>query len=156
MRRLEGAPPPSIDLTSDDVPPADPVMDCPCGLGQCSVLTAKTPKNMGRQFFRCPVPERDSGCQFFKWCNEAQPANGASFASAPAQVPPGGFAGNQPYGGNAAAPNAAAEPAMACPCGLGQCSVLTAKTEKNMGKQVRISLACLVGGGANGMGCRSP
>ena len=47
LRRLEGAPPPSIDLT-DDGPP-EPAMACPCGLGQCTLITAKTEKNMGKK-----------------------------------------------------------------------------------------------------------
>ena len=72
LRRLEGAPPPSIDLT-DDGPP-EPAMACPCGLGQCSLITAKTVKNMGRQAFGCPG--RDYGCRFFQWCDEAPPAGG--------------------------------------------------------------------------------
>lgn len=89
LRRLEGAPPPSIDLTDDDAPVPSPTsdvchtcglpghwardcptkaaeqgpsMDCPCGMGKCSVLTAKTERNAGRQFFKCPVRE---GCNFF-------------------------------------------------------------------------------------------
>ncbi|KAL6893941.1 hypothetical protein ACP4OV_008039 [Aristida adscensionis] len=28
---------------------------CPCGAGTCLVLTAKTGKNVGRQFYRCPA-----------------------------------------------------------------------------------------------------
>lgn len=144
LRRLEGAPPPSIDLT-DDGPP-EPAMACPCGLGQCNLITAKTEKNMGRQFFKCPV--RDGGCNYFKWCDEAPPGNNpAPYIPAPSYGGGGGYANGQAngqangFGGNAATDAEAAEPAMACPCGAGQCSVLTAKTEKNMGKKV----PCLAG-----------
>ena len=41
---------------------------CPCGAGPCKVLTAKTEKNNGRTFFKCPVP---NGCNFFQWSDEA-------------------------------------------------------------------------------------
>ena len=30
-------------------------LPCPCGAGPCAMLTAKTEKNMGRQFFKCPL-----------------------------------------------------------------------------------------------------
>ena len=145
LRRLEGAPPPSIDLTEDG--PPEPAMSCPCGLGQCTLITAKTERNMGRQFFKCPV--RDGGCNFFKWCDEAPPAGAprAPNNSAPAYGGGGGYANGQAngFGGNAASDAEAAEPAMACPCGLGQCSVLSAKTERNMGRKVRTTLPCLAG-----------
>lgn len=32
-----------------------PVLQCPCGAGFCSILTAKTGKNVGQQFYRCPL-----------------------------------------------------------------------------------------------------
>ncbi|CAL2249028.1 unnamed protein product [Prunus armeniaca] len=44
-----------------------PALECPCGGGLCLILTAKTGKNIGSQFYRCPANE---GCGFFKWCNE--------------------------------------------------------------------------------------
>ena len=31
-----------------------PGLQCPCGGGLCVVLTAKTGKNIGQQFYRCP------------------------------------------------------------------------------------------------------
>lgn len=34
-----------------------PVLQCICGGGPCTVLTAKTEKNMGRQFYKCPLPQ---------------------------------------------------------------------------------------------------
>ena len=145
LRRLEGAPPPSIDLT-DDAPsidltgdgPAEPAMACPCGLGPCTVNTAKTERNMGRQFFKCPV--RDGGCNFFKWCDEAPPAGAPNNPTASYGGGGGGYYANgqaNGFGGNAASDAQTAEPAMACPCGQGQCSVLTAKTASNMGRKVR-------------------
>lgn len=44
-------------------------LNCECGAGTCSVVTAKTEKNNGRKFFRCPLP-RETSCSFFKWCDE--------------------------------------------------------------------------------------
>ncbi|TQD71279.1 hypothetical protein C1H46_043185 [Malus baccata] len=44
-------------------------LECPCGGGVCLILTAKTGKNIGNQFYRCPAKE-GSFCGFFKWCNE--------------------------------------------------------------------------------------
>ncbi|KAM1164867.1 hypothetical protein ACFX13_024951 [Malus domestica] len=46
-----------------------PALECPCGGGVCLILTAKTGKNIGSQFYRCPAQE-GSSCGFFKWCNE--------------------------------------------------------------------------------------
>ncbi|XP_059312298.1 uncharacterized protein LOC132063657 [Lycium ferocissimum] len=45
-----------------------PELSCPCGSGTCLVLTAKTGKNIGQQFYRCP--SNQESCGFFKWCNE--------------------------------------------------------------------------------------
>ncbi|XP_049351386.1 uncharacterized protein LOC125815867 [Solanum verrucosum] len=45
-----------------------PELSCPCGSGTCLVLTAKTGKNIGQQFYRCP--SNLGGCGFFKWCND--------------------------------------------------------------------------------------
>ncbi|XP_015068143.1 DNA topoisomerase 3-alpha-like [Solanum pennellii] len=45
-----------------------PELSCPCGSGTCLVLTAKTGKNIGQQFYRCPLYQ--GGCGFFKWCND--------------------------------------------------------------------------------------
>lgn len=32
-----------------------PDLPCPCGAGFCLILTAKTGKNVGQQFYRCPL-----------------------------------------------------------------------------------------------------
>lgn len=45
-----------------------PELSCPCGSGICLVLTAKTGKNIGQQFYRCP--SNQGSCGFFKWCND--------------------------------------------------------------------------------------
>ena len=34
-----------------------PEKACPCGLGSCILLTANTPKNRGRKFYKCPLRE---------------------------------------------------------------------------------------------------
>ena len=50
--------------------PADvPVIECPCGAGPVSVLTARTERNNGRQFFKCPKG-KEGGCSFFQWADE--------------------------------------------------------------------------------------
>ena len=41
-----------------------PDMLCPCGAGACLVLTAKTGKNVGRQFYRCPANQVNSAFLF--------------------------------------------------------------------------------------------
>ena len=41
-------------------------MLCPCGAGACLVLTTKTGKNVGRQFYRCPANQVNSA--FLFWC----------------------------------------------------------------------------------------
>ncbi|CAN4111312.1 unnamed protein product [Withania somnifera] len=43
-------------------------LSCPCGSGTCLVLTAKTGKNIGQQFYKCP--SNQGSCGFFKWCND--------------------------------------------------------------------------------------
>ncbi|XP_010688797.2 uncharacterized protein LOC104902642 [Beta vulgaris subsp. vulgaris] len=43
---------------------------CPCGLGNCLLLTANTERNRGRKFFRCPVRQENGGCGFFEWYDE--------------------------------------------------------------------------------------
>jgi hypothetical protein len=32
-----------------------PDLPCTCGAGSCQILTAKTGKNIGQQFYRCPA-----------------------------------------------------------------------------------------------------
>lgn len=39
-----------------------PDLPCPCGDGSCLVLTAKTGKNIGRQFYRCPANQVVLSC----------------------------------------------------------------------------------------------
>ena len=73
--------------------PSTPSMACPCGGGMCSVLTARTERNMGRQFYKCPLG-KEAGCSFFQWLDE------------PPRQPPaagGGQAGGGYGGGQAAA-----------------------------------------------------
>ncbi|KAJ4975180.1 hypothetical protein NE237_000286 [Protea cynaroides] len=53
-------------------------LQCPCGAGSCFILTAKTEKNMGQQFYHCPS---NQCCGFFKWCNERSPAAGLTMSS---------------------------------------------------------------------------
>ena len=50
--------------------------DCPCGAGPCKVLTARTDRNNGRKFFRCPSSVND--CRYFQWADEAGGAGGPS------------------------------------------------------------------------------
>ncbi|KAK1278235.1 hypothetical protein QJS04_geneDACA014769 [Acorus gramineus] len=56
-------------LLNDD----SPGMVCPCGAGVCLVLSAKTGKNIGQKFYRCPNEQGRGSCGFFKWCNEQTP-----------------------------------------------------------------------------------
>ncbi|GAA0166067.1 hypothetical protein LIER_21314 [Lithospermum erythrorhizon] len=89
---------------------------CPCGVGVCNVLTAKTEKNCGRKFYRCPIRQHcmlmeNGGCGFFEWCDNASGPETVIKASNPSA------------------------PELPCPCGAGSCSILTAKTEKNLGQQ---------------------
>ncbi|CAN6303274.1 unnamed protein product [Urochloa humidicola] len=58
-------------------------MLCPCGAGTCLVLTTKTGKNVGRQFYRCPGNQGGGSCGFFKWCDEQQPRVGAPLQASP-------------------------------------------------------------------------
>lgn len=37
--------------------PSEPEKACPCGMGNCVVLTANTEKNRGRTFYKCPLRE---------------------------------------------------------------------------------------------------
>ncbi|OAY73266.1 DNA topoisomerase 3-alpha [Ananas comosus] len=46
-----------------------PELPCPCGAGSCPVLTTKTGKNVGRQYYRCPA-DGNGSCGFFKWCDD--------------------------------------------------------------------------------------
>ncbi|PKA56866.1 hypothetical protein AXF42_Ash002169 [Apostasia shenzhenica] len=50
--------------------PTHPELQCPCGSGDCIVLTSRTERNPGRDFYRCPA-KLNERCGFFKWCDEA-------------------------------------------------------------------------------------
>jgi len=43
-------------------------MLCPCGAGAYLILTTKTGKNVGRQFFRCPLNQVNSGFSLVRQC----------------------------------------------------------------------------------------
>ncbi|XP_048139102.1 uncharacterized protein LOC115752528 [Rhodamnia argentea] len=89
---------------------------CPCGLGDCLVLTANTEKNKGRRFYKCPVREENGGCGFFEWCDNDSGAaympNMSSDSRSSSQFPD-----------------------LLCPCGAGSCLILTAKKGNNVGQQ---------------------
>ncbi|KAG6557510.1 hypothetical protein Mapa_000784 [Marchantia paleacea] len=58
-------------FSTDRAPTQDfPQMECKCGGGLCITRTAKTEKNNGRAFYKCPLPQEQS-CGFFQWCDEA-------------------------------------------------------------------------------------
>lgn len=70
---------------------------------------------------------QEEGCSFFDWC-DAGPTGGGQFVAQPRQGDP------SPSPFPEAGSDAASQPPLECPCGEGLCSVLTAKTEKNMGR----------------------
>lgn len=95
---------------------SEPQKTCPCGLGDCLVLTANTEKNRGRKFYKCPVREENGGCGFFEWCDNASGATHTPNMSFDSHR-------NSQYAD------------LLCPCGAGSCLILTAKTGKNVGQQ---------------------
>lgn len=95
----------------------DPDKACPCGLGACLVLTAKTDKNSGRKFYKCPLRQENGGCGFFEWCDQNSGTDNMNIRS-------------QTYSSNLSS-----FPELSCPCGVGPCLILTAKTGKNIGQQ---------------------
>ncbi|XP_056171081.1 uncharacterized protein LOC115667483 [Syzygium oleosum] len=95
---------------------SEPQKACPCGLGDCLVLTANTEKNRGRRFYKCPVREENGGCGFFEWCDNA---SGATYMP------------NMSFDSR----SSSQFPDLLCPCGAGSCLILTAKTGKNVGQQ---------------------
>ena len=82
---------------------SEPSMACPCGGGMCNVLTAKTERNMGRKFFKCPLPRDGGACQFFQWVDSPPPAppapGGGSAVCGGAGVAGGAGYGGGGYGG---------------------------------------------------------
>ncbi|XP_043723809.1 uncharacterized protein LOC122670862 isoform X2 [Telopea speciosissima] len=53
-----------------------PEMECRCGVGTCPILTAKTPENPGRKFYRCPGKDGQGACSFYQFLDSPQkPAN---------------------------------------------------------------------------------
>ncbi|MCO5582364.1 hypothetical protein L7F22_036258 [Adiantum nelumboides] len=50
---------------------------CLCGAGVCVKRTARTERNMGRQFYRCRLGQ-GKGCSFFKWCDDMVPPSQAA------------------------------------------------------------------------------
>ncbi|KAI5062129.1 hypothetical protein GOP47_0022668 [Adiantum capillus-veneris] len=91
-----------------------PERGCPCGGGVCKVLTANTEKNAGRQFYRCPLRKEEGQCGFFEWCD----GNTSTSQGLPKEHS-----------------DSRTLLELSCPCGAGLCITLTAKTEKNMGRQ---------------------
>ncbi|KAK6919789.1 Zinc finger, CCHC-type [Dillenia turbinata] len=73
-----------------------PDLPCPCGAGSCLILTAKTAKNYGQQFYRCPA-NQESSCGFFKWCNDNAPATPLPVSTSRVSTTING-AGNKNYG----------------------------------------------------------
>ncbi|KAH7862961.1 hypothetical protein Vadar_011515 [Vaccinium darrowii] len=59
--------------------PSAPDLSCPCGAGSCLILTAKTGKNIGQAFYRCPA-NQGSSCGFFKWCHDQTITNSSPVA----------------------------------------------------------------------------
>ncbi|KAI5062125.1 hypothetical protein GOP47_0022664 [Adiantum capillus-veneris] len=87
---------------------------CPCGAGVCKVWTATTARNAGRKFYKCPSKKEEGHCGFFEWCDVS------SSTSLTALREDG---------------DSDTSSKILCPCGAGACVKLTAKTEKNMGRQ---------------------
>ncbi|KAJ4825410.1 hypothetical protein Tsubulata_030903 [Turnera subulata] len=102
---------------------SSPEKMCPCGLGACVVYTASTEKNRGRTFYKCPLKPENGGCGFFQWCD-----GGDNNASTGGTITQSSYASSK-------SGNGCAWPEIQCPCGAGPCSVLTAKTGKNIGQQ---------------------
>ncbi|XP_048133578.1 uncharacterized protein LOC125314710 [Rhodamnia argentea] len=93
-----------------------PQKACPCGLGDCLVVTSNTKKNRGRRFYKCPLREENGGCGFFEWCDNASGAahmpNLSSDSRSSSQFPD-----------------------LLCPCGAESCLILTVRTGSNAGQQ---------------------
>ncbi|XP_020587177.1 uncharacterized protein LOC110029289 [Phalaenopsis equestris] len=96
-----------------------PEMQCPCGYGACIVLTSRTVKNPGRDFYRCPGKQSEQ-CAFFKWCDEAASGQSSKLKS------PMNHA-NQLDGSD--------NPNPICSCGAGKCIRLTMHDGEYAGRQ---------------------
>ncbi|KAG5539313.1 hypothetical protein RHGRI_019770 [Rhododendron griersonianum] len=70
----EGTNNPGFRSQSPASNPSVPDLSCPCGAGSCLILTAKTGKNIGQAFYRCPASQ-GSSCGFFKWCHDQMTTN---------------------------------------------------------------------------------
>ncbi|XP_055816975.1 uncharacterized protein LOC129886349 [Solanum dulcamara] len=105
-----GANPPTDDSVSF------PEKKCACGSGNCLVLTANTEKNRGRKFYKCPIRQENGGCGFFEWCDQPSVTDTLTTRGPSYSV-------------------SSTFPELSCPCGSGNCLVLTAKTGKNIGQQ---------------------
>ncbi|KAL2620020.1 hypothetical protein R1flu_000225 [Riccia fluitans] len=81
-----------------------PQVDCKCGGGPCVVLTAKTERNNGRSFYKCPLP-KEQGCGFFQWCDEAGNDNSRTNTAFPSR--------------NLSSPNSNTSAGSCYKCGLG-------------------------------------
>ncbi|KAK4766711.1 hypothetical protein SAY87_008353 [Trapa incisa] len=95
---------------------SEPDKACPCGVGNCVVLTANTERNRGRRFYKCPHKEENGGCGFFLWCDGASGMTNTTTTN---------------YTSNFAS----SFRNLSCPCGAGPCLILTAKTGNNAGQQ---------------------
>ncbi|KAG0466152.1 hypothetical protein HPP92_017732 [Vanilla planifolia] len=87
---------------------------CPCGSGNCLILTSNTAKNPGRRFYRCPLKVENGGCNFFQWCDIPSSDISPSMMAYQSDTLP---------------------PVLRCPCGAGPCLSLVCKAGKNAGQQ---------------------
>ncbi|DBB09155.1 TPA: hypothetical protein ACH3X3_007760 [Trebouxia sp. C0006] len=91
----------------------DEEVSCPCGAGPCALLTSTKPQSQGRKFYRCPKPQGEGQCGFFRF--QDQPAEKARKPSNYAQASDGGTGyegtaeGDKPPGGGSQA--------LQCHCG---------------------------------------
>ncbi|KAL3133169.1 hypothetical protein ABBQ38_007062 [Trebouxia sp. C0009 RCD-2024] len=91
-----------VQPTSPGAQPPE-ILNCDCGL-QCSYIMAKTAKNDGRWFYRCPKPKEEGQCRFFQWADElGQQPQSAGRGGGPARAGPGSapYGGPAPHGGPA-------------------------------------------------------
>ncbi|KAH0467416.1 hypothetical protein IEQ34_004654 [Dendrobium chrysotoxum] len=122
-----------------------PEMQCPCGHGACIVLTSRTVKNPGRDFYRCPGKQSDQ-CGFFKWCDEAASGQSPKLKSPmkPYQqqhnginnfAKPAGYHGLKSPVNHGKQLNDADHPNPTCSCGAGKCILMTFHDGENAGRK---------------------